>query len=146
MIDEDVCLCGRPPPCRTLRRTPDRQPETRHDGARTLFCAAALALGASNDESPEGGVAKVGEAVITKSDFERARKLVSDPADPRDDGSKGQGQGGLDQGRVDAPAGQGAAHTVTDAELQEAVDQGRKIGFLTRRLAERWLEASVDLN
>jgi hypothetical protein len=45
--------------------------------APALFCAAALALGAtmvigcgdSDDEFPEGAVAKVGEAVITKSDF-----------------------------------------------------------------------------
>ena len=60
----------------------------------TLLCAAALGAavevgcGDSDDELPEDAVARVGDAVVTKADFERARKVASDRTDPQDAGSK----------------------------------------------------------
>jgi foldase protein PrsA len=113
--------------------------------ASTLFCAAALALGAlvvvgcgdSDDELPENAVAKVGEAVITKSDFERARKLASDRTKPRDEGAKARAMEALIKAEWMRQEAEARHVTVTDAEVQEAVDQGRKTGFLSQENLKR---------
>lgn len=113
--------------------------------APTLFCAAALALGSavvvgcgdSDDELPEDAVAKVGEAVITKSDFERARKLASDPAHPGDEGAKARAMDSLIKAEWIRQEAEARHVTVTDAEVQKAVDQGRKTGFLSQENLQR---------
>jgi foldase protein PrsA len=113
--------------------------------AATLFCAAALALGAavvagcgdSDDELPEGAVARVGKAVITKSDFERARKVAWDRTNPRDDGSKARAMEALIKAEWMRQEAEARHISVTDAEVQEAVDQGRKTGFLSQENLQR---------
>jgi parvulin-like peptidyl-prolyl isomerase len=53
--------------------------------APTLLCAAALALGAgvvvgcgdSDEELPEDAVAKVGDTVITKADYDKSHRLIT---------------------------------------------------------------------
>ena len=113
--------------------------------APRLCCAAALALGGavvvgcgdSDDEFPEGAVAKVGEAVITESDFERARKLASDRTKPRDEGAKARAMESLIKAEWMRQEAEARHITVTDAEVQEAVDQGRKTGFLSQENLNR---------
>lgn len=108
--------------------------------APTLFCAAALALGpaglvgcgGSDDELPKDAVAKVGDAVITTSDFERARKVTSDPANPGDAGAKARAMDLLIKAEWVRQEAEARHVTVTDAEMQKAVDQGRKSGFLSQ--------------
>lgn len=108
--------------------------------APTLFCAAALALGpaglvgcgGSDDELPKDAVAKVGDAVITTSDFERARKVASDPANPGDAGAKARAMDLLIKAEWVRQEAEARHVTVTDAEMQKAVDQGRKSGFLSQ--------------
>jgi SurA N-terminal domain len=75
---------------------------------------------------------KVGEAVITKSDFERTRKLASDPADPRDDGAKARAMDSLIKAEWMRQEAEARHLTISDAEVQEAVDQGRKTDFLSQ--------------
>ena len=107
--------------------------------APTLFCAAALALGPagllgcedSDDELSDDAVAKVGDAVITKSDFERARKVTSDPSNPQDAGAKARAMDLVIKAEWMRQEAEARHVTVTDAEVQEAVDQGRKSGFLS---------------
>jgi foldase protein PrsA len=54
-------------------------------GAGLLGSAALSACGGSGDALPDDAVAKVGDAVITKADFERALRFASGRAgDPRD--------------------------------------------------------------
>jgi parvulin-like peptidyl-prolyl isomerase len=113
--------------------------------APTLFCAAALALGAaglvgcggSDDELPKDAVAKVGDSVITKSDFERARKIASDPSDPRDDGAEGRAMESLIKAEWIRQEAKARHVTITDAEVQEAIDQGRQTGFLSQKNLNR---------
>jgi peptidyl-prolyl cis-trans isomerase C len=112
--------------------------------APTLFCAAALALGAvvvgcggSDDELPEDAVAKVGDAVITKSDFERARKVTSDRANPRDDGAKARAMDLLIKAEWMRQEAEARHVTVTDAEVRAAIDRGRKSGFLSQKNLQR---------
>ncbi len=108
--------------------------------AGTLFCAVALALGAAgvvgcgdgDDELADGAVAKVGDALITKSDFERARKLGSDPTDRSDDGAKARAMDSLIKAEWMRQEAAARHLTVTDAEVQAAVEQGRKTGFLSQ--------------
>jgi foldase protein PrsA len=113
--------------------------------ASTLFCAAALALGAavvlgcgdSDDELPEGAVAKVGEAVITKSDFERARKVASDRTNPRGDGSKARAMEALIKAEWMRQEAEARHIAITEEEVQEAVDQGRRTGLLSQENLQR---------
>jgi parvulin-like peptidyl-prolyl isomerase len=112
--------------------------------APTLVCAAALALGAvlvgcgdSDDGLPENAVAKVGDAVITKSDFERARKLASDPSAPRDAGAKARAMESLIRDEWMRQEAEARHVTVTEAEVQAAVEQGRKTGFLSQKNLNR---------
>jgi foldase protein PrsA len=115
----------------------------------TLFCAAALALGpaalvgcgGSDDGLPDDAVAKVGDAVITKSDFERARKISSDPANP-DAGAKARAMDLLIKAEWVRQEAKARHVTITDAEVQKAVDQGRKSGFLSQ---ENLQKAGVTL-
>jgi foldase protein PrsA len=119
--------------------------------APRLLCVAALALGAafvagcgeSEGEWPEGAVAKVGDAVITKSDFERARKLASDPTDPRDNGAKVRAMESLIKAEWIRQEAQAQGVTITDAEVQEAVERARKTGFLSE---ENLRSAGVTLD
>jgi peptidyl-prolyl cis-trans isomerase C len=110
--------------------------------AARLFCAAALALGAaaavagcgdSDNELPEGAVARVGDVVITKSDFERARKVASDRTNPRNDGSKARAMEALIKAEWMRQEAEARHITVTDAEVHEAVEEGRKTGFSARK-------------
>jgi hypothetical protein len=86
----------------------------------------------SDDDLPERAVAKVGEAVITKSDFERARKVASDRTNPRDYGSKARAVEALIKAEWMRQEAEARHITLTEAEVQDAVDQGRKTGFLSR--------------
>ena len=118
--------------------------------APTLFCAAALALGPavllgcgdSDDALPDDAVAKVGDAVIPKSDYERARKLASDPASPGGDGAKARAMDSVIKAEWMRQEAEARHLTVTDAEVQAAVDQGRKSGFLSE---ENLKQAGVTL-
>jgi hypothetical protein len=67
-----------------------------------------------------------------ESDFERVRKLASDPADPRDDGAKARAMDSLIKAEWMRQEAEARHVTVTDAEPQEAVDEGRKTGFLSQ--------------
>lgn len=118
--------------------------------APTLFCAAALALGPagllgcgnSDDELPDDAVAKVGDVVITKSDFERARKITSDRSKPQDAGAKARAMDLVIKAEWMRQEADARHVTVTDAEVQEALDQGRKSGFLSQ---ENLTKAGVTL-
>lgn len=118
--------------------------------APTLFCAAALALGPagllgcgnSDDELPDDAVAKVGDAVITKSDFERARKITSDRSKPQDAGAKARAMDLVIKAEWMRQEAEARHVTVTDAEVQEALDQGRTSGFLSQ---ENLKKAGVTL-
>jgi parvulin-like peptidyl-prolyl isomerase len=118
--------------------------------APTLFCAAALALGPagllgcgnSDDELPDDAVAKVGDVVITKSDFERARKITSDRSKPQDAGAKARAMDLVIKAEWMRQEADARHVTVTDAEVQEALDQGRKSGFLSQ---ENLKKAGVTL-
>lgn len=105
----------------------------------TLLCAAALGAtvvagcGDSDDELPEGAVARVGDVVITKSDFERARRLASDEAGPQDHGSKVRAMEAVIKAEWFRQEAEARGVTVTEAEVQEAVDQARKTGFLSEQ-------------
>jgi foldase protein PrsA len=118
--------------------------------APRLLCAAALALGAGvaagcgdgDDGLPDDAVAKVGDAVITKSDFERARKLASDAANPGDDGAKARAMDAVIKAEWMRQEAEARHLTVTDAEVQAAVDQGKKSGFLSQ---ENLKQAGVTL-
>jgi foldase protein PrsA len=111
----------------------------------TLFCAAALALGPavvlgcgdSDDGLPDDAVARVGDAVITKADFERARKLASDPSDPRGDDAKARAMESLIKEEWIRQEAEARHVTVTDAEVQAAVAQGKKTGFLSQENLEK---------
>jgi foldase protein PrsA len=118
--------------------------------APTLFCAAALALGPagllgcgdSDDDLPKDAVAKVGDAVIPKSDFERARKITSDPSNPQDAGAKARAMDLVIKAEWMRQEAEARHLTVTDAEVQTALDQGRTSGFLSQ---ENLKKAGVTL-
>ena len=107
--------------------------------AITLLCAAALAVGCgdSDDELSGDAVARVGDTEITKSDFERARKLASDPSNPQGDGAKARAMESLIKAEWIRQEAEARDLTVTDAELQRAIEQGRKTGFLSQENLEK---------
>ena len=113
--------------------------------AATLVCAAALALGptgmvgcgGSDDALPDDAVAKVGDAVITKSDFERARKITSDRSNPQDEDAKARAMDLVIKAEWMRQEAEARNVTVTEAEVQKAVDQGRKSGFLGQENLEK---------
>ena len=109
----------------------------------TLLCAAALGAavvvgcGDSDDELPEDAVARIGDAVITKADFERARKVASDRTDPQDAGSKVRAMNAVIKAEWIRQEAEARGVAVTEAEVQEAVDQARKTGFLSEENLKR---------
>jgi foldase protein PrsA len=108
----------------------------------TLLCAVALGAAVvigcgDSDELPEDAVARVGDAVITKADFERARKVASDPADPQDAGSKVRAMNAVIRAEWIRQEAEARGLAVTDAEVQESVDQARKAGFLSEENLKR---------
>lgn len=99
--------------------------------AAALGAAVVVGCGDSDDELPEDAVARVGDAVITKADFERARKVASDRTDPQDAGSKVRAMNAVIRAEWIRQEAEARGVAVTEAEVQEAVDQGRKTGFLS---------------
>ena len=75
--------------------------------------------------------------MITKSDFERARKLSADPSNPQGDGSKARAMESLIKAEWIRQEAEARHLTLTDAELQQAVDQGKERGFLSQENLER---------
>ena len=106
-------------------------------GAIALSAAVAVGCGDSDDELPEDAVARVGDAVITKSDFERARKVASDPTDPQDAGSKVRAMNAVIRAEWIRQEAEARGLAVTEAEVQEAVDQATKAGFLSEQNLKR---------
>lgn len=111
---------------------------------RTLLCLVALGAGvvAGCGDDDDGGlptdaVATVGDAVITKSDFERARKLSADPSNPQGDDSKARAMESLIKAEWIRQEAEARHLTLTDSELQQAVDQGKKSGFLSQENLEK---------
>jgi parvulin-like peptidyl-prolyl isomerase len=106
---------------------------------RTLVCVVALGAcvvaGCGDDDGgdglPKDAVATVGDAVITKSDFERARKVASDPSDPQGDDAKARAMESVIKAEWVRQEAEARHLSVTDAELEAAVDQGKKSGFLS---------------
>ena len=82
-------------------------------------------------------MATVGDAVITKSDFERARKLASDPSNPQGDDAKARAMESLIKAEWIRQEAEARHLTITDAELDAAVDQGKKTGFLSEENLKR---------
>jgi len=111
----------------------------------TLFCAAALVLGGtavagcgdSDDALPEDAVAKVGDTVITKSDFERAQRLTSDRTKPRDAAAKTRAMDAVLKAEWVRQEAEARNLSVTDAEVQKAVAQAKKSGFLSEANLKR---------
>jgi parvulin-like peptidyl-prolyl isomerase len=112
---------------------------------RTLLCVLALGAGVlvgcgDDDDSgglPDDAVATVGDTVITKSDFERARKIASDPSSPQGDGAKARAMDSLIKAEWIRQEAEARHLTITDAELQQAVEQGKKSGFLSEKNLDR---------
>jgi parvulin-like peptidyl-prolyl isomerase len=105
--------------------------------AATLFCAAALgaAAGCGGGDDDDGGVpkdavAKVGDTAITKSQFESARKVASDPSDPA--GTKQRAMEAVIRAEWIRQEAEARHVTISDAEVQAAVAQGEKSGFLSK--------------
>jgi parvulin-like peptidyl-prolyl isomerase len=82
-------------------------------------------------------VAKVGDVVITKSDYERLRKITTDANAPADKGAKTRAMEALIRAEWMRQEAEARDLTVTDAEVQQAVEQGRKTGFLSQENLER---------
>jgi parvulin-like peptidyl-prolyl isomerase len=117
---------------------------------RTALCVVALGAGVvagCGDDDDGGGVPKdavatVGDTVIAKSEFERARKLASDVDNPGADGAKARAMDAVIKAEWMRQEAEARHLTITDAEVQAAVDQGKKSGFLSQ---ENLKQAGVTL-
>ncbi len=110
----------------------------------TLFCAAALVLGGAavagcgdSHELPEDAVAKVGDTVITKAAFERALTVTSDRTKPRDEEAETRAMDAVLKAEWFRQEAEARNLSVTDAEVQKAVAQAKKSGFLSEANLKR---------
>jgi foldase protein PrsA len=82
-------------------------------------------------------VARVGDVVITQADFELARKVASDPTAPQDAGSKVRAMNAVIRAEWIRQEAEARGVTVSEAEVQKAVDQATKTGFLSEENLKR---------